>query len=424
MKTKSTVARRRVKRRQDRVSHKKLRTLRSRKYARKTARTVMRGGMTSAQLDDFIDDLGGDYDPSYRRSAPKPNYGTAYVVYDKIPTTLKKTVIGRQQIISKNVPICVVFIVDKTLKDDVYLFFNNRMTADEITTTVKLLLGMSVEDTFKLTPPIVRPKEPEPMKGDLDDLWSVTGMFVKISGCWANQKYCVHSGIILDKNTLLDKIKTTEHEITTTNKTYNGMNGDKIQEHIKNTDNGFKNRLLKAVLPELYKKYFVEAKPEYTPDELTKKEASEEAVKLYGPDIEWSNPEVEEEGKKKPIKNWKITYPEFKQSKIKEIEETILDKKRHKTYGFNSTAFNMLTQKRPLEITSRMSISYLKIDPKTIFDAIIVDDGFTSNENWWEGLEANNLIQKVNEVQEEKKDRVDWCSYDPNSRDCLGDAWN
>lgn len=43
-KTKSTVARRRVKRRQDRVSHKKLRTLRSRKYARKTARKVMRGG--------------------------------------------------------------------------------------------------------------------------------------------------------------------------------------------------------------------------------------------------------------------------------------------------------------------------------------------------------------------------------------------
>lgn len=51
MKTKSTVARRRVKRRQERVSHKKLRTLRSRKYARKTARTakkVMRGGLLNA----------------------------------------------------------------------------------------------------------------------------------------------------------------------------------------------------------------------------------------------------------------------------------------------------------------------------------------------------------------------------------------
>ena len=44
MKTKSTVARRRIKRRHERVSHKKLRTLRSRKYARKTARKVMRGG--------------------------------------------------------------------------------------------------------------------------------------------------------------------------------------------------------------------------------------------------------------------------------------------------------------------------------------------------------------------------------------------
>ena len=51
MKTKSTVARRRVKRRQDRVSHKKLRTLRSRKYARKTARKVIRGGGGDEEVD-------------------------------------------------------------------------------------------------------------------------------------------------------------------------------------------------------------------------------------------------------------------------------------------------------------------------------------------------------------------------------------
>jgi len=55
-KTKSTVARRRVKRRQERVSHKKLRTLRSRKYARKTARKVMRkvmrgGGVINIYLE-------------------------------------------------------------------------------------------------------------------------------------------------------------------------------------------------------------------------------------------------------------------------------------------------------------------------------------------------------------------------------------
>ena len=49
-KTKSTVARRRVKRRQERVSHKKLRTLRSRKYARKTARNVMRGGANENEV--------------------------------------------------------------------------------------------------------------------------------------------------------------------------------------------------------------------------------------------------------------------------------------------------------------------------------------------------------------------------------------
>jgi len=42
---KISTERRRIKRRQERVSHKKLRMLRSRKYARKTAKKVMRGGL-------------------------------------------------------------------------------------------------------------------------------------------------------------------------------------------------------------------------------------------------------------------------------------------------------------------------------------------------------------------------------------------
>jgi hypothetical protein len=57
-KTKSTVARRRVKRRQERVSHKKLRTLRSRKYARKTARNVMRGGAKDVIIIKFKKETG------------------------------------------------------------------------------------------------------------------------------------------------------------------------------------------------------------------------------------------------------------------------------------------------------------------------------------------------------------------------------
>lgn len=73
-KTKSTVARRRVKRRQERVSHKKLRTLRSRKYARKTARKVMRGGLvgdTTKKIKlkaygEFVDKDA--FTLSYRRS--------------------------------------------------------------------------------------------------------------------------------------------------------------------------------------------------------------------------------------------------------------------------------------------------------------------------------------------------------------------
>lgn len=73
-KTKSTVVRRRVKRRQQRVSHKKFRTLRSGKYARKTARKVMRGGLLNSTEKSINIKVGEDrvvneaFKLSFRRS--------------------------------------------------------------------------------------------------------------------------------------------------------------------------------------------------------------------------------------------------------------------------------------------------------------------------------------------------------------------
>lgn len=415
------MTKRRVKRRQQRqrlVSKNAKRNVRSVRKHRKTAKKMMRGGMFGKPHAAIAAEHASEMqDYNDHTSAPKLKNGVAFVVYDTIPTaqTTYESYGSPDRIIRKNVPICVVFMVGKTfmnmtLKHDVYLFFNNRMTASDITTTVKLLLGISENETFVLTPPIVLP-ESHPMKSNLGVLWSVTGnMFVKISGCWADRRYCVHSGIILNENTSLDQIETTEHKITTNNETYNGMNGEKFEKHIRDkSEKGFKNRLLTAVLPNLYKNYFVEANPNYTPEY----DVSQKAVELYGPDIEWSDPKVEEEGKKKPIIDGGKTYPEFKQSKIKEIEKTILDNERHIKYGIKSTEVNQLNEKRPLEITFPFSIKYLNMDTETIFRQFeanatyfIGPDGLTGVENWWVSEEGKELKKKVQQVQKEKNDRI------------------
>jgi hypothetical protein len=279
------------------------------------------------------------------------------------------------------------------------------MSADEITTTVKLLLGMSMQDTFELTPPI-SPPNPLPKNDNLCALWNANGnIFVKISGCTANTAYCVFSGI-LDSDTLLDQVETTEHKITTTNKTYNKMNGKEIKAYLEDSsENGFKNRLSNAVLPELYKEYFVAVNPEYTAD------VSEEAVKLFGGDVEWTDAKVREEGKKPPSSSSGKPYPEFKKMKIKEIEETILDKGIHKTYALDDANFKKLTDHRPLRILRIIGLSFSVLNANAIFEEINryskVDYGFTvDDEKWWQGKEEENLSKKVYDVKIEKFKRV------------------
>lgn len=417
------LTKRRVKRRQQRqriVSKNAKRNVRSVRKHRKTAKKVMRGG--------------GAIDC------------TAYVLYDKIPTpsTLTKKLnqgerwLGNMpedvyttvSILSKNVPICVVFIVGKgnTGKDDVYLFFNNRMSVVEITTTVKLLLGMSNGDNFELTPILPSPA-PRTKNNKLSALWNVGGnMFVKISGCGIlNREYCVFSGT-LDSPDTLDKVKTTEHKITTNNRKYNEMNGQKLKTSLEDESaNGFKNRVLnsKAVLPELYKDYFVAANP-VSSDDVSKK-ASEEAAKLFGKDIEWADANVKEEGKEPPIQTWSDTYDKFKELSVNDIAETILDKEKHQMYGLAAATSEELTNNRPLKITTPMSLSFSNLNATSIFEEInrksttIVGDKFTGDdENWWVSKEAANLKEKVDEVEQSKKERVNWCAYDSHSPDCKG----
>lgn len=425
------VTTRRVKRRQQRqrfVSKNAKRKVRSVRKHRKTAKKVMSGGVMQAfkQPNGSSSAVtnAASYGKAYHKSQVESNfslfekstaYYTAYVLYDKIPSKFTKTVGGRTDMMSINVPTCVVVIVDRgwNHKDDVYLFFNNRMTVEEITTTVKLLLGMSTQDTFELTPPI-SPPNPLPKNNELSALWNVTGninIFVKLSGCILSTRYCLFSGT-LDSPDTFDKVKTTEHIITTTNKKYNSLDGKTIRAYLEDgSENGFKNRVLtsNAVLPELYKKYIVAANPEYTGD------VSEEAVELFGKDIEWTDAKVEENGKRRPIERLKRTYTAFKESSKKEIEEKILDKEIHKTYGFSAANIEWLTKNRPLEITNPMRIQYKVMNATSIFKDIDqesqfeVDGGFTRyDENWWVSKEAENLKQMVDEVQKNKRSRVVW----------------
>jgi len=189
-KTKSTVARRRVKRRQERVSHKKLRTLRSRKYARKTAKKVMRGG-----------------------EAENDGYGV--LLYDEIPLSypMKQSGFVHPTDVYR-FPICV-FFVTKTRSTiyDVYIFFNNNVTGDEITLTVKHFLRIDDAKTLSIEPPI---KDPNPSAHILDPRkefiyrsWHFLGdTFVKLSIC--NSNYCLETGVF-KSGTPLFKVETTRH---------------------------------------------------------------------------------------------------------------------------------------------------------------------------------------------------------------------
>lgn len=275
------------------------RAVRTLRKQRKSVKKVMRG----------VVDLGDyevDYIPDF---SIKKSRGNAYVLYDKIPSGIideKQERTNNSRLNSNpyiNVPICVIFIVSNTPLDDIYLVFNKNITAEDITLIAKLLLGIDAATEFNLTPLITIPNTTT-QAGNTNTLGRLLGnTFVKICGCGLGRggtfTYCIESGTF-DSETELDKVTTTRHKITTSDEKYKSLNGTKIKASL--TDGGFKNRVLttKAVLAELYKKYFIQVTEEI-PGEVTE----EELEKHFGNDREQPD-------RKSLNNNVEETYADFK----------------------------------------------------------------------------------------------------------------
>ena len=210
----------RVKRRQQRLVSKnvkrKARTVRTLRKHRKSARKVMRGG------------------------APPTLEGKACVLYYHIPIDTKKV------FFYANVPICVIFRDQKPRKvDDIYLFFNSDMNAENITLIVKLILGIKTTEKFELKPAIEDQSSTAGTTVESTDTSStetkltkfIGKKFVKLTSCGgvlSRMRFCIHSGTF-DDTTPLTQASTTKHEIDTTNKTYLELNGEKIMNYLDNT---------------------------------------------------------------------------------------------------------------------------------------------------------------------------------------------
>lgn len=339
----------------------------------------------------------------------KPQYKyytiTAYVLYDELPW------VNRRYNKKDNlyVPVCVIFVKPVTPLDEIYLVFNRKMTADDITLTVKLLLGIDAETDFQLNPTITIPETTSKfLLGDT---------FVKIcrSGM-LSLSYGIETGHY-DNKTQLDTVDTTKHEIITKDNTYKSLNGKRIRASLDDTTgvNGFKNRVLtsKGVLADLYKRYFISQKiPGESIDE-------NEVGTLFGKDLE---PE------KTPwdVRN-KETYEKFKERMMGLIRGELNDEKNHSTFGLESETVERLNQTRPLNITKPMSITFREgrnagYIMKTIQDNIPFQyTGYS--EEWWTELENDYKTKTLEEVSKRKKARVDECIDYPVSEECMGPAW-
>ncbi len=245
-KTKSTVARRRVKRRQERVSHKKLRTLRSRKYARKTAKKVMRGG---ERIYEFEEEISPQ--TNIRKSVGKDGYGV--LLYDEIPlsTPPEKDKVYR-------FPICVFFLKSDTL--DVYIFFNKNVTGDEITLTVKHFLGID-DANFSIQPPITVSNDSDHIVEDEQSYstWHFLGdTFVKLSKCESmfsmiRSKYCLETGVFQPRTALFEVATTTKHKMVIGDKDVKINMRDRDTTIGFLTSNDFRKKMRTSVQPNLFK---------------------------------------------------------------------------------------------------------------------------------------------------------------------------
>ena len=394
MPTKGTLTKLRVKQRKRKFLSKnakrKTRAVKSmRKHRKSMKKWMMKGGFDNN--DDFV---------SYRETK-KSDTVTAYVLYDEIP------VVNRRHNDHDNmyVPVCVIFVKRVTPLDEIYLVFNRKITAEDITLTVKLLLGIDATTDFQLTPTITIPETTSnSLLGDT---------FVKICRCALSlSSYCIKTGIFY-RNTQLDNVETQKHEITTTDTKYKSLDGKKIKASLDDTgDNGFKNRVLtsKGVLPNLYKEYFISRE---NPGEITDEH---EVDKLFGKDLE---PD------KNPWDEKAEPYEVFKEKMKGHIRGELRDVKHHNTYGLDPETVKQLNETRPLKITAPKSITYydrmLAGDIiKRIIDSI-KKEGIEFNslsEKWWTKIEEDNKTSMLDYVLERKKARVDSCIDHYTSRDC------
>jgi len=392
MPTKGTLTKLRVKQRKRKFLSKnakrKTRAVKSmRKHRKSMKKWMMRGGFDN---DDFV---------SYEVK-PKTYTVTAHVLYDEIPW------VNRRNNTDDNyyVPVCVIFVKPVRPLDEIYLVFNRKITAEDITLTVKLLLGIDAATEFQLKPPITIPETTS--KSLLGDT------FVKICRPgMLSLSYGIETGHY-DSNKQLDTVDTTKHEIITEDKKYKSLDGTKIKASLADAGgNGFKNRVLtsKGVLADLYKGYFISQKiPGESIDE-------NEVGTLFGKDLE---PEQTPWDKTEP-------YEVFKKRMMALIRGELNDEKNHSTFGLDHETVERLNQTRPLNITKPMSITFQEgqnagyimktIEGKTPFNYTLY------SEEWWTILEGEYKKKMLEYVSEKKEARVNYCKDHPNSRECNPD---
>lgn len=382
---------------------------------------------------------------------------SAYVLYDKIPF-VRRVSESSDKKTSINVPICVIVIQPNTPLDNIYLFFNAKMTIDDITSIVRLFLGIPINDGFELVPNISTPPPapeesllymnvhtdvyPSPngavhlIDREVDNpmslsatmtvteipnkllLKSVGNTFIKICRCSGlSLKYCIEFGTF-DPNTPLDKVKTTRHEIKTHNTGYTSLNGKAIKAILDNKELIQKVRESNSVLPTLYQSYFTLFESEKTVDINDKA-----VVGHFGLDIEGPT----SSGKKETWDKKAKSYEDFKNEHMERIRERENDKRHHRTYGLDKDQFDTLKSTRPLEITTPTQIG---IDSNTnkvsniinTIDQSVENIIFTNlSDNWWSKLERNSLMKTVENADKEKKERIDMCYGRENMIGCRRD---
>jgi hypothetical protein len=159
--------------------------------------------------------------------------------YDKIPNGI-------------NIPKFIVVQKHNTPKDVIYVFFNKNITNEDAMLILKLLLGMSIEDTFELNPPLGFEPQDDSTENIEDSPDDIHSKFVKISGIFG---YNIETGTIkvdIDENGIsdLDKSIDKKHKIISGKIVV--TNGTGIIENF----NESKKQVQEKVLPDLYKSYY------------------------------------------------------------------------------------------------------------------------------------------------------------------------